>query len=342
MNSSVLSPTADSLKGESNVFFTAFGVLVVTLTMTVTLLGDCLIYAAFNSNASLRTRANLFFISLITADIFQALLVMPLELVRIVSEPQWPISDTMTKLWNSMFVCFGTASVCNLAAISVERYVTISRPLTHHATVITKETFAAVLLIWVYALISSILSFFSWKTPNALNPGFTISLSHAIPLLLLDILMPFIVCLVSYALIYRISRQHSCRIALLCGWTPLDDHKIQIVKERKCAKTLSLLVGIFTICSLPFFVFHVVNVSRYNEKLPCRRYASQIVKWLCYINCACNWALYGFLNQEFREVLFVMFKKCHLRIMSLLQSNRVVPLSWETGQRWERRLKKYI
>lgn len=98
MNSSVLSPTADSLKGESNVFFTAFGVLVVTLTMTVTLLGDCLIYAAFNSNASLRTRANLFFISLITADIFQALLVMPLELVRIVSEPQWPISDTMTKL----------------------------------------------------------------------------------------------------------------------------------------------------------------------------------------------------------------------------------------------------
>lgn len=327
MNSSVLSPTADSLKGESNVFFTAFGVLVVTLTMTVTLLGDCLIYAAFNSNASLRTRANLFFISLITADIFQALLVMPLELVRIVSEPQWPISDTMTKLWNSMFVCFGTASVCNLAAISVERYVTISRPLTHHATIITKETFAAVLLIWVYALISSILSFFAWKTPNALNPGFIISLTHAIPLLLLDILMPFIVCLVSYALIYRISRQHSCRIALLCGWTPLDDHKIQIVKERKCAKTLSLLVGIFTICSLPFFVFHVVNVSRYNEKLPCRRYVSQIVKWLCYINCACNWALYGFLNQEFREVLFVMFKKCHLRIISLLQSNRVVPLS---------------
>lgn len=326
MNSSVLSPTVNSAKGNPNIFFTAFGVLVVTLAMTLTLLGDCLIYAAFNSNASLRTRANLFFISLITADIFQALFVMPLELVRIVSEPQWLISDTMTKLWNSMFVCLGTASVCHLAAIGVERYVTISRPLTHHATIITRETFAAVLLLWIYAIMSGILSFIAWKTPNIPNPGFAISLTHAIPLLLLDILMPFIVCIVSYALIYRISRQHSCKIALLCGWTPLDDHKMQIVKERKCAKTLSLLVGTFTICSLPFFVFHVVNVSSYNERLPYRRYASQMVKWLCYVNCACNWALYGFLNQEFRKVLFVMFKKCHLRIKSLLQSNRLVPL----------------
>lgn len=155
--------------------------------------------------------------------------------------------------------------------------------------------------------------------------------------------MPFIVCIVSYALIYRISRQHSCKIALLCGWTPLDDHKMQIVKERKCAKTLSLLVGTFTICSLPFFVFHVVNVSSYNERLPYRRYASQMVKWLCYVNCACNWALYGFLNQEFRKVLFVMFKKCHLRIKSLLQSNRLVPLLWAENPSKMRRTteKKY-
>ena len=78
-------------------------------------------------------------------------------------------------------------------------------------------------------------------------------------------------------------------------------------------------------CSLPFLIFHVVDAA-FKEQLPNRRYASHVVKWLCYINSACNWALYGFLNQDFREVLFGMLKKCHLRIISALRSNRVVPL----------------
>lgn len=307
-----------------SIVFAASGVLVVTLTMTVTLLGDCLIYAAFYKNANLRTRANLFFLSLITADAFQALFVMPLELVRIVYEPLWPIGDWATKLWNSMFVCFGTASVFNLAAIGVERYIAISRPFKHHATIISKETLVGVFFVWIYAILSGICSFFAWKTPNLMKSAFSISLSYAIPLLLLDILIPLTICVVSYALIYRISLDHSCRIALLCGWTQFDGDKIRIVKERKSNKTLCLLVGIFMICSLPFFIFHAVDVS--YDDLPSRRYASHIVKWLCYVNSACNWALYGFLNQEFREVLFGMVKKCHLRIISMLQSNRVVPL----------------
>ena len=301
--------------------FRAVGALVVALTITVTLLGACLIYAAFYFNMSIRTRANLFFLSLITADVLQALFVMPLELVRIIHEPSWPIGELTTKLWNSLFVCFGTASACNLAAIGVERYLTITRPMTHLCTIISKGTLAGIFFVWVYAILSGICSFFAWKTPDYTESGFSISISYAIPLLLFDHLLPLTICVVSYILIYRISLDHSCRIRLLCGWT-FDGHKIRIAKGRKSARTLSLLVGIYLVCSLPFFIFHAVDTA-YKEELPNRQYASHIVKWLCYINSACNWALYGFLNQDFREVLFVMFKKCHLRIISVFRSNRV-------------------
>ena len=147
---------------KSSVFTTA-GVLVVTVAITVTLTGDCLIYAAFYSNMSIRTRANLFFLSLITADVLQALFVMPLELVRIIYEPFWPIGDLTTKLWNSLFVCFGTASACNLAAIGVERYLAITRPLTHHCAIISRRTLAAVSFVWIYAILSGICSFFAWN-----------------------------------------------------------------------------------------------------------------------------------------------------------------------------------
>ena len=308
--------------------FTAVGVLVVTLTIAVTVIGDCLIFAAFFYSTSTRTRANLFFLSLITADILQAVIVMPLELVRIVHDPLWPVSLLTTKLWNSMFVCFGTASACNLAAIAVERYLAISRPFAHNLIDISKRALAGVCFVWFYAIASGMLSFFAWKIPDNVEDksGFSVSLSHAIPLLILDNLLPLSICVVTYILIFRISLDHSYRLGLLCGWS-LDGHRIRIAKERKSVRTLSLLVGIFTLCTLPFFVFHAVDTA-YKEELPNRQLASHIVKWLCYVNSACNWALYGFLNQDFRDVLFAICTKCYLCILSLLcfiNSNRVAP-----------------
>ena len=238
-----------------SIVLTATGVLVVTLIITVTLIGDCLIYAAFYSNTSIRTTANFFFLSLITADILQALFVMPLELVRIVNEPLWPIGDSTTKLWNSMFVCFCTASACNLAAIGVERYLAITRPLTHYSVIISRRALAGICFVWIFSILSGIYSFFVWENTDHVESGFSISFSHAIPLLVLDSLIPLSICVVSYSLICRISLDHSCRIRLLCGWT-IDSQKIRLAKERKSAKTLSLLVGIFMVCSLPFLIFH--------------------------------------------------------------------------------------
>ena len=330
MANSSFSVPPNSTKVKSDVF-TAAGVLVVTLTITVTVLGDCLIFAAFFSSVGIRTRANLFFLSLITADILQAVLVMPLEMVRIIHDPEWPLSVAATKLWNSLFVCFGTASAYNLAAIGLERYLVISRPFEHSSGVISKKSLVAIAFIWLYAILSGIFSLSAWKTPqqDEDKSGFSISLSYAIPLLILDNLLPLGVCMVTYVLIFRISLEHSYRLGLLCGWS-LDGHRIRIAKEKKSIRTLSLLVGTFTVCSLPFFIFHVVDMAL-SEELPNRLYASHVVKWLCYVNSACNWALYGFLNQEFRDVLFAVCSKCQLRILSiygrLMNSNRVVPLS---------------
>ena len=310
--------------------FTAVGALVVAVTMAVTIIGDCLIFAAFLCSTSIRTRANLFFLSLITADILQAFTVMPLELVRIVDFPLWPFGVAATKVWNSMFVCFGTASASTLAAIGVERYLAISRPFFHSAVIISNKALAGLCLVWFYAISSGILSFFAWKTPDhaeADKSGFSISLCYGIPLLIFDNLVPLITCVMTYTLIFRISLDHSYRLGLLCGWT-LDGHSLRISKDRKTLRTLSLLVGTFTACSLPFFVFHAVD-SAYEEGLPYRQYASYIVKWMCYVNSACNWALYSFLNQDFRDVLFAVCKKGYFRIHSALcftKANRVAPL----------------
>lgn len=252
-------------------------------------------------------------------------------MTRIIHDPGWPLSVAATILWNSLLVYFGTASAYNLAAIGVERYLATFRPFEHSSGIISKRSLGAIAFIWLYAILSGIFSLISArKTPHLSEDksGFSISLSYAIPLLILDNLLPLGICMIMHILIFRISIDHSYRLGLLCGWS-LDGHRMRIAKEKKSIRTLSLLVGTYTVCSLPFFIFNVVDMA-FNEELPKRVYASHVVKWLCYVNSACNWAFYGFLNQDFRDVLLAVRSKCQLRILSiyrLMNSNRVEPLS---------------
>ena len=75
---------------------------------------------------------------------------------------------------------------------------------------------------------------------------------------------------------------------------------------KKPAKTLSLLVGAFAICFLPFLVFHAVDRAL-EEKLPNRLYVGSVVKWLAFSNSAIKWALYGVLNVDYRKALIKIF-----------------------------------
>ena len=311
-----------------NTVFTAVGIVFISLVFAVTVIGDCLIFIGFYFHASVRTRVNSLFLSLATADFLLAVFVMPLELVRLVSEPAWPLGVTVTKLWNSLFVCFGTASVFNLVAISVERYLSITRPLIHHYTIVSKEVLLGIAFVWTFASLNGVYTFLAWKNPDVATAGFSISVEYAIPLLILDVVLPFVICVVAHCSIFRISLEHSHRISLLCGWA-FSEHKIRLKREKKSALTLSVLVGTFAVTSLPFFIFHVVDVA-YNEQVPYRYYASQVVKWFSYLNSASNWVLYGFLNHDFREVLFSMFKSFYNWICSAkvrcFNQNRVTPL----------------
>ena len=300
------------------------GVFLVVLCLVVTIIGDCLVYVAFYTKRNVRTQLNVFFLSLTSADICIAFLVMPLELVHLTYEPVWPLGTTVAKLWNSFFVCLGTASVCSLAAISIERYLAITRPLRHQTATISKEPLLGVLFVWLYAVISAIYSFFIWSNSlNPLDPGFYIPVSHAIIMLVADLLLPFTVCVVLYFRIFQISLRHSSRIAVMCTLN-VGGHRKSLIREKKSAKTLSLLVGTFAFSSLPFFVFHAIDTA-YKETLPGRSNASHIVKWFCYVNSASNWALYGFLDHNFRAALLSVVRTYwrHLKLFH----NRIVPLN---------------
>ena len=271
----------------------------------------CPCLCAFYFNSNLRTRTNVFFLSLVTADISLALFVMPLEAVLLSYYPYWPLGETACNIWSSMFVALGSASVCNLCALGIDRFLAISRALRYCSDISTTVVVLLVFL-WSFALLSGIISYFIWTQPNPLVCSMlTAPLEKSVLILVFDLLVPFTICVITYAKIFQISRQQARKITATQGW--VCRRSLLLYTAKKWAKTLSLLVGAFGICFLPFLVYHAVD-GALEEKLPNRLYVGSVVKWLAFSNSAINWALYGVLNVEYRKALVKIFNALGSRL----------------------------
>ncbi|CAH1783529.1 unnamed protein product [Owenia fusiformis] len=85
----------------------------------------------------------------------------------------------------------------------------------------------------------------------------------------------------------------------------------KLARERKAAKTLGIVMGIFIICWLPFFIFNAMFALC---KLDCVKHPEiifPIVTWLGYINSGMNPIIYACSMRDFRRAfLKILFACC--------------------------------
>lgn len=86
--------------------------------------GNVLICLAVYTDRNLRKIGNLFVVSLAIADLFVACLVMTFALVNDLLD-RWPFGDSYCDIWIAFDVMCSTASIFNLCAISLDRYIHI-------------------------------------------------------------------------------------------------------------------------------------------------------------------------------------------------------------------------
>ncbi len=88
-------------------------------------------------------------------DLCVALLVMPLALYSEVS-PSWGLGQIVCNMWVSFDVTCCTASILNLCTISIDRYFTITRPLTYGVNATARRSFFFIAVIWVASCLISV------------------------------------------------------------------------------------------------------------------------------------------------------------------------------------------
>ncbi|XP_062867938.1 alpha-2Db adrenergic receptor isoform X2 [Trichomycterus rosablanca] len=130
-------------------------ILVVTIIILVTIVGNVLVVVAVFTSRALRAPQNLFLVSLASADILVATLVIPFSLANEVMG-YWYFGSTWCAVYLALDVLFCTSSIAHLCAISLDRYWSVTSAVSYNLKRTPRRVKAMIAAVW---LVSAVISF---------------------------------------------------------------------------------------------------------------------------------------------------------------------------------------
>ncbi|XP_059902522.1 alpha-2A adrenergic receptor [Gadus macrocephalus] len=127
---------------------------LVGLLILLTVFGNVLVVIAVFTSRALRAPQNLFLVSLASADILVATLVMPFSLSNELLG-YWYFGKVWCEIYLALDVLFCTASIAHLCAISLDRYWSITQAIEYNLKRTPRRIKCIVVVVWVIAAVIS-------------------------------------------------------------------------------------------------------------------------------------------------------------------------------------------
>ncbi|XP_060096805.1 D(1) dopamine receptor-like [Heteronotia binoei] len=300
------------------------------LLVLSTLVGNALVCLAILRFHHLHSKVtNWFVLSLAVSDLCVALLVMPWKAVTEVAGGLWLFGSRFCDTWVAFDIMCSTASILHLCIISLDRYWAIASPFRYERRMTQGVASTMIALAWTLSvLISFIPVQLHWHKAEArgeqemLKEGphlcdASLNRTYAIASSLVSFYIPVAIMIGTYTRIYRIAQAQIRQISSLeragglCsaqGKGPSTLLRSSLHKETKVLQTLSVIVGAFVCCWLPFFLLNCllpfcepVSGSRSPGQLSCINQTTfSVFTWFGWANSSINPVIYAF-NADFRR-----------------------------------------
>ncbi|XP_051496882.1 D(1) dopamine receptor-like [Apus apus] len=325
-------------EGHSKLSLRVLTAAFLFLLILSTLLGNTLVCVAVVKFRHLRSKVtNFFVISLAVSDLLVAVLVMPWKAATQVLG-SWPFG-AFCDVWVAFDITCSTASILNLCIISVDRYWAISNPFCYQRNMTQHVALTMIGVTWLLSLLISFIPVqLEWHKDGGLQshqePGFnatreaencdsSLNRTYAISSSLISFYIPVAIMVGMYTRIFHIARRQIRRIssqeraverAPNCPSINCPHEaslKNSFKKETKVLKTLSIIMGVFVFCWLPFFVLNCMvpfcdlDLHQPGE-LPCvSKTVFNIFVWFGWANSSLNPIIYAF-NADFRRAFAIL------------------------------------
>lgn len=296
-------------------------VLIVALILS--LAGNGMVFAMVLKDKQLQTPTNFYVVSLATADFLFASIALPLRIHEVYHGYMWTLGFSACRLWISIDILCCSASVVHLAAISVDRYIKISKPFQYNTKMTSVRVKLIISAIWIYASTIVALGQFPWTKDEPgivliYNDCLNINKSFNTFLAAAGFFLPLLILLAMYSFVFHAALEQERKVKKLYpSFGKRHPKRSKLIStplfllDLKATKTLVVVVSSFVICWFPFFVIFLV--AQYNPMLIYRMPASYrpTVMLICVyllpnFNSCCNPLIYACLNKQFRKRMKTM------------------------------------
>uniref|UniRef100_A0A3P9H0I2 Alpha-1B adrenergic receptor n=1 Tax=Oryzias latipes TaxID=8090 RepID=A0A3P9H0I2_ORYLA len=319
--------------------------LVLGAFIVFAIAGNILVILSVVCNRHLRTPTNYFIINLAMADLLLGTTVLPVSATKEILN-YWVFGRIFCDIWAALDVLCCTASIMSLCVISIDRYIGVSHPLQYPGIVTEKRALLAMLGVWVLSVVISIGPLLGWKQPPSdddMECLITEEPFYALFSSLGSFYIPLAVILAMYCRVYIVAKRTTrnleagvMRERMNTSELTLRIHKgsqmheepgtsnagkgrghqarssltvklLKFSREKKAAKTLGVVVGMFILCWLPFFL--TLPLGSFNENLRPPELLFRVIFWLGYFNSCLNPIIYPCYSREFK-LAFIRILRC--------------------------------
>ncbi|XP_036438658.1 trace amine-associated receptor 4-like [Colossoma macropomum] len=299
--------------------------MLVAILMTV--FGNLLVIISISHFKQLHSPTNFIILSLAWVDCLLGCLVMPFSMVRWV-EGCWFLGELFCQIHSSLDMTLSIASILHLCLVSIDRYVAICDPLSYRMKVTNANVAVCIAVIWLFSCVFSFGIVFSKVNIMGLDEHMLNSCVGNCALIfnkewgviapLLNFYIPGTIMSCLYLKIFHVARRQakviSDRTAVM---TSGEKSQVSEQRERKAAKTLGIVMGVFLLCWLPFFLTTVID--------PFLGFSTPIdvfdaLVWFGYFNSMFNPLIYGFFYPRFQKAFKIIILRyvCHLTNSNLV------------------------
>ncbi|KAJ8030087.1 5-hydroxytryptamine receptor 1A [Holothuria leucospilota] len=153
-------PTEVSSRVSLRPIHRVFLALLISIMCAFGVLGNCLVAFAIARYPNLRTVTNYLIVSLAVADTTVCAWIMPIAAYQDLNGGMRRLGDILCDFWTGSDLLMCTASIWNLCAVSVDRFLAISRPIWYATK--RKPSFALILIfvVWSLSFMNSVMALF--------------------------------------------------------------------------------------------------------------------------------------------------------------------------------------